>query len=352
MTTINELKWSSLTGVVNEMKSPNQFLKRLLFGNVETKSTEDIEISVLTKSREIAPFVRKNGEGIMVPGAGKTFQTVQAPNIRIKRPFTPSQLLYGRQPGTAIFPTAGEQISAIQQHINRDLQVMADMVTNTQEYMAAMVLQGALTYEVEDEEVYQITYPKPASHTITLSTFWDDSTPTDVEFNENLHTAKKLCSEEVSLSVSDCVLGTEAGNAFRALVRKGVLKTLDQRAVNGGNADFTQQFNDDGAIYLGSLDGIRFWEYVRTVSVNGVSTPMIRPKYAEFLCVTPAAENVEYYGAIPDMDAFQGGLMQTQRFSKSWMEKDPSAMIALLHSRPLPVPRRPGSMVSMKVVSG
>jgi len=70
------------------------------------------------------------------------------------------------------------------------------------------------------------------------------------------------------------------------------------------------------------------------------------------LAVSPAAENVMYYGAIPDFDALQGRAWVGRRFGKSWMDKDPSAQIALVHSRPLPVPRRPGSMVSMKVVSG
>lgn len=352
MATINELKWASLTGVVNEMKSPSQFLRRLLFTRQQTLPTEDVEISVLTKDREIAPFVRKNGEALMVSGVGKTFQTVSAPNIRIKRPFTPSQLLYGRQPGTAIFPGRGEQVSAIQAHINRDLQAMADMVTNTQEWLVAQAIQGTIAYEVEDEEVFTITYPKPAGHTITLSTFWDDATPADVELNANIHTAKKLCSDEVGLSVTDVVLGEEAGTAFRDLVSGGHQKSLDIRHVNGGSVTFVEQFNDDGVIYLGTVDGVRFWEYPRTMLVNGVATPLIRSKYAEFLCVTPAADNVEYFGAIPDWKAFDSGLFQAERFAKSWDEEDPSEKMALLHSRPLPVTRRPGATVSMKVVSG
>lgn len=352
MSTINELKWASLTGVVNEMKSPSQFLHRLLFGNQQTLPTEDIEISVITKGREIAPFVRKNGEALMVAGVGSTFQTVSAPNIRIKRPFTASQLLYGRKPGTSIFPSSGEQVSAVQAHINRDLQVMNDMITNTQEYLASQAIQGTIAYEVEDEEVFTITYPKPSGHTVTLTTFWDDGTPADVRVNNDIHTAKKLCSDEVGLSVTDAVLGETAAAQFRDLVATGNIKTLDQRHVNGGNVTFMEQFSDDGAIYLGNVDGVRFWEYPRTMLVGGVSTPLIRPKYVEFLCVTPAADNVEYFGAIPDWDAFESGLFQSQKFSKSWDQKDPSQKIALVHSRPLPVTRRPGATVSMKVISG
>lgn len=352
MSTINELKWASLTGTVNEMKAPNQFFKRLLFSNDTPVNTEDIELSVITKAREIAPLVRKNGEGLMVEGVGKTWQTVAAPNIRIKRPFTPSELLFGRQPGTVIFPDAGQQISAIQAHIARDLQAMNNMIANTEEYMAAMAVQGTLTYEVDEEEVFQITYPKPAGNTVTLTTFWDDATPTDVKINNDFHTAKKLISDEVGLQVTDVVLGEEAATNFRNLVAGGHVKTLDQRNVNGGNVTFVEQFSEDGAIYLGNLDGIRVWEYPRTVLVNGSSTSLVRTKYAEFLAVTPAAENVNYYGAIPDMRTLQGRTFVGRRFSKSWEIEDPSSMMALVASRPLPVPRRPGSMVSMKVVSG
>lgn len=350
--TITELKWSSLTPAINEMKSPNMFVKRLLFSRHQTLSTEDIELSLLTKGREAAPFIRKNGEALLVDGHGEAFQTVQAPNIRIKRPFTPSELLFNRRPGTVIFtPSAGAQVSAIQQHIARDMQVMADLITNAEEYLCCMALQGTITYTVAPNETFTITYPKPAGNNLTLTTFWDDPDPTLPNLEDNFHTPKKILSDAVGLGVSDVLLGEEASLHFRNVVK--VQGNLGQGPkFDTGEIDFTQQFTDDGAIFLGRFCGIRVWEYSRTVEVAGVSTPLIRPKYAEFVTTSPAAEQVLYYGAIPDMDALEGRLFQGERFSKSWLQKDPSQMIALAHSRPLPVPRRPGSMVSMKVVSG
>jgi len=103
------LKWASLTGAINEMRVVTPFLRDLLYSRVQPLATEDVELSVYSSNREIAPFVRKNGEGIMTTGHSENFQTVQAPNIRIKRPFTPSDLLYTRRPGTSVFPT-------VQQH--------------------------------------------------------------------------------------------------------------------------------------------------------------------------------------------------------------------------------------------
>lgn len=355
MATINELKWASLTATVNEIKSPNQFLKRLLWSNEEPKSTEDIEIGLISKGREIAPFVKKNGEGIMVAGYDETFQTVQPTNIRIKRPFTPSDLLYGRRPGTVIFsPGASMQMSAIRRHIATDMKVMADYITNAEEYLCSMALQGTVTYEVADQEVFTITYPKPSAHNVTLSVFWDDADLTLPRPLKDVHSVKRLINGEVGLSVSDAICGIEAADALLELVESGNMKMLglEGQNVQAGQVTFVSQFDNDGVIFLGNIGGIRFWEYGRTALLNGVATSMIRPKYVEFVTRSAAAQRVMYYGAIPDMKALQGRLFQGRRFSKSWENEDPSVLMALTHSRPLPVPRRPGAMVSMKVVSG
>lgn len=352
MSTITELKWQTMTAAINEMKSPNQFLKKLLFSTHQPVSTEDIELSVLTKSRECAPFVRKNGEAVMVTGHGEKFQTVSAPNIRIKRPFTPSELLFQRRPGTVIFsPGASEQLTALQAHVARDLKVMADMVTNTEEWLCAMALRGTITYSVSDAEVFQITFPKPSGNNVTLSTFWNDATPANVQMEEDFKTAKRLIQDEVGLGVTDAIMGSEAATYFHRVIKSqnagnfGVI-------YNPGKAALAEQYSDDGVIYLGNFCGVDCWEYSRSADLNGVSTPMIRAKYVEFVTRSTASERVLYYGAIPDMDALEGRNFQGERFSKSWKQEDPSAWIALVQSRPLPVPRRPGSMVSMKVISG
>ena len=114
----------------------------------------------------------------------------------------------------------------------------------------------------------------------------------------------------------------------------------------------TTQFSEDGAIFLGSFCGIRFWSYPRQVKVAGSMTDLIRAKYAEFVCRVPAAEFTLYYGAIHDWKALQNRSFVGERFSKSWEDEDPSVRQLLTHSRPLPVPRRMGAVYSLKVVTG
>lgn len=348
--TIDVLHWSSLTPAVNEIKSPNAFVKNLLFGQVEAKATEKIELSVWDGGREVAPFVRKNGEGILVDGYGEKFHTVEAPNIRIKRVIHPFQVINERRPGTVIFPSKGEQMSAIENYMALQARRLSDMVTNAEEYLCAMSLRGVITYSVSDTENFTITYPKPAGNTIVLTTFWDDGDVSAPEIEQDFLTAKQVIADEVGLVPTDVILGSSALRSFIRVLKNQSI--LDMLHVDAGAITLQSQFRDDGAIFLGLFSGIRVWAYTRSVVLNGVSTPLIRAKYAEFVCATPAAENVLYYGAIPDDDAIEGGLFQTPRFAKTFKIPEPSQRFLLLHSRPLPCTRRPGSIVSMKVISG
>lgn len=358
MATINELKWATLTATVNEMKSPNRFLTRLLFGNTQTLPTEDIEIGVVSKGREIAPFIRKNGEGIMVAGHLEDFRAVSAPNIRIKRPFTPSELLFGRRPGTVIFsPGAGMQMSAIRQHVARDMQVMADYITNAEEYLVSMALQGIITFSHADHDVFQIDFSRDSGNVITLAgnRTWDTALGSSTARPLwDIHAVKRIMQDH-GVQPTDAICGTDAADALITMVEGDYIKMLGTggASVEAGDFTFVSKFDNDGVIFLGRIGGVRFWEYGRTaLHPDGTTTiNMVRPKFVEFVSTSATAERVMYYGAIPDMKVLQGRLFQAQRFSKSWDEEDPSVRMALTHSRPLPVLRRPDTSVSVQVVA-
>jgi hypothetical protein len=348
--TIDLLHYSTLTQAVNEIKSPNMFLKRLLFGQHQVVSTEKIELSVWTGGRQAAPFVRKNGEAVFVSGYGEQFHTVEAPNIRIKRAIDPHNLMFTRRPGQQVFPSRAEQSSGMQQYLSLQLQRLSDLATNAEEYLCAQAIRGTITYSVTDEEAFQVSYPKSAGNIITLSTFWDDATPANVEIEQDFLTAKQVVSEAVGLQPGAVILGSEAMEYFIRVLKSQEI--MDKLHYMPGDVTLTNQFSNDGAIFLGSFSGIPVYGYNRQVEVNGTMTDLIRPKYAEFVCTSPAAENVLYYGAIADDSAVEGGTFVTERFSKSWKSEDPSQRYVLLHTRPLPVTRRPDAHVSMKVISG
>lgn len=352
---INELKMETLTRVVNDIRSPNTFLTRFLYGTERTLETETIRIDTRSRGRVIAPFVRVNGEAIAVPGRQASGYSVTAPNIRIKRPFTPSELLFNRQPGGVFFnPAAGSVGAAVRRHIAEDLEDMVSYIDNAKEYLVSRTLQGSVAYEVADQEVFQIDYPRSSDNNITLTHFWDEIYPDAPTILADIRSAQRVVNEAGLPALTDAILGQEASEALSLLVEKGLIPSIKtDSGVRAGSMTLVENFRDDGVLFLGELGGIRFWEYSRSAEfVDGTQVSMIRPKYAEFVSRSTATDRVMYYGAIPDMKALRGQRYVGRNFAKSWEENDPSGYVGLIHSRPLPVPRQPNASVSMKVVSG
>lgn len=348
--TTSVMHWATQTRLVNEAKSPNSFLTNLLYPRSRQRAvnTETIEMSFVYRKRQIAPFVERNGKAIMVPGGTDKFATIMAPNIRISHPLNLGNIAYRRLPGTDIFPGGQAQQRAIREHVARQLRfALLDSLDDTMEYMVAASVRGQLTYETADEAVFQITYPRPASHNATAATLW--SAASGVNIKKDVLTARRLVHDEMGSNVTDIVLGSTATDAF--LNNTDLKDFLDANNYNIGSVDLTRPIRDDGALLLGTHQGIRIWSYTRTVELpDGTSYDLIRPGYAEFFANTARAEFEMKFASIPDWHAFQSGNFVGRRFSKNWLEQDPSTWMALVHSRPLPCPRRPGAMLSMQVV--
>lgn len=350
MASIDQLTWAYQTGVLNNVLTPNNLVHTKLYTNHQTVPTEDIEIGIVEKGREAAPFVRVNGEAILVTGATERFQTVKPPNIRIKRAFTPSELLFGRRPGSNIFLTGANDLkSEIDTYIARETGIMGDLIANTQELLACQSLTGAISYSNEFGDVFTITAPRDAGQNIDLGAgnYWSSA----VDPYVTVHLIKRLMSAQAGgLQPTDALLGQLASDALRG--NAAAKAAFSQQNQTMGLLDQSAFFLANGAIFLGRLYGINFWEYPRTVAVNGVATDLIRSKYAEFVSFGAAIEAVEYFAPISDMEALQSanGLV-AERFAKSWMIPDPSSMIQLATSRPLPWLRRPNGTASVRIAA-
>jgi hypothetical protein len=351
-TSADVLSWSTLTPAVNEMKSPNSFVKNLLFSREVTVPTRHIELSFLDRGRKIAPFVQRNGAAIMTTGRDESFRVIMPPHIRVKRPMTPSELLEKRRPGSVIFPGAQGMQRAMREYMASELSMLGDDISNSEEFLACLALRGAVSYSSKDEASFSITFPRASNQDYALGSGdrWNESTS---KKRKDFLDAAQLVSDAVSLNVTDVILGTEAADAFLEDASGELSTLLDLRRMSTGTIDLTQQIAESGALFLGTfVHGIRVWRYGRQVDVNGVATDLIRPKYAEFVAATPSAQFVTYYGAIEDMKAIGAGkVMQSKRFSKSWEEEDPSARMLLIESNPMCVPRRPNAMVSVQVLA-
>jgi len=355
MPTTPSLTWTAQTRSINQMIAPLNFLQSLYFSNHRTHPVETIEVGYFIRGRKMAPMVRKGSRAIPIEGHSTQFATVEGPNIRIKRLFDPAVLNQGRRPGTVVFATGAEIASSIEQDVARGLQNLRDDIGNRVEWMCAQALRGTISYSVEDGEVFTLTSPRSGDNAITLSTFWNDGTPTNVRPEEDIETAQRVIHTAEGANIAVALCGAEAATYLRRVAKannwhldtKGLLDAVQ-------NVRFGAAFDTNGARPIARINGIDFWEYsTAVVDEGGVSQPMIRAKYVEFLSPPSSAGAVMEYASIPEVDDndrvinFQGEI-----FSKSWSEKDPPSRVALAHTRPLPVIWRPNATVSMKVVSG
>ena len=363
--TDDQLGWAFLTGALNEVKPDASFMKNLFFPQSRTVPTETIELSYLEGERKLAPFVEVNGEAIAVPGRTHRFANVMAPNIRIKRPMEAYEFLTRRRPGTAIFVGQSEVSAGYSAAIAEDTEVLASMISNRIEQMCAeMISTAAYTYTgsvAEGDRAIQasfsISFPRAAALDVTLTglDLWADSGGSEGTNSDPRTTFSdaKFQLSKFGRQPTICVMGRDAAQAF--MVHTKVQTQLENtRDIAFGRLTEETNFTDQGALFLGSYMGIDCWEYSRTYE-DQAETPaeqyFLDPDTVVFGTPEAQRDNVLYYGAIPDHDAIEGGLLVTERFSKSWVTKDPSVRVQLAHSRPLPCLRRPNTVYAA-VVAG
>jgi hypothetical protein len=339
------LEWYSLTEMVNEFDSPASVLVNGVFSNVRTLTTENIVYRRIDRGRHVAPFVEPCAEAIMSGGYSESEITFSAPNIRIKRPLDACDLLFRRHAGDVVFADGSTQSEAAAREIALQLQTLNDEVANAEEWLAAQALRGVISYVTPDEAAYTINYNKPAANDWTVGTDWGTVGATPLA---DVKTSQRLMHTAVNLNPMTAYVGADACDAM--LAESEIRELLDIRNMRAGLLDLTRGIQENGAMPLGSLFGIDFWVYDRQVSVGGTLEDLIRPTYIELVNTSSQAMNTLYYAGIADLDANDQGTIATRRFSKSWRQPDPSTQQVLVHSRPLPIMKRPGSVVSMEVV--
>lgn len=357
--TNTQLGWAVQTGLVNNIKLPSSFLTTLYFqGREQVLPTESVELSYKEGERLMAPFVEVNAEAISVGGRSTTFANVSTPNIRIKRPMEAYNVFLRRQPGTGMFITSGAPVAdARTAAIAEDAAYMVELVENRLEWMVAQMLTDPtsgtinLSYSVADRANWKISIPRKTAMTATLvgGGGWDQAVSGTVGdgIAANFHTVKEAFSENQNAAPEVCVMDKLAAAMF--LSAPGIKDLLDKRNVSVGTLEMINQFNESGAIYLGTFCGIPCWEYARGyVSDAGAATNFMPANTAIFISGGRKDGKI-LYGAIPDHDAFEQGMFVGKRFSKSWKEPDPSVYTQLLQTRPLPMIRNPNSIYVLTV---
>jgi hypothetical protein len=345
------LNFISLTEMINKVKSPNTFLKQMLFSDHRSYPTENFEVGIKIGGREMAPFIRKGGQAVMVGGYTNKMQMVAPANISLKRPFSPD-VMFVRRPGfDQLYPTSAEMEAIGNSQLADDVQSMGDKIANAEEYLCAQALTGVIAYSSAEGEEFECDFNRSNSHDVSPTDEWDDQT--DSRILDDIEAVKLLHSEDEGLPVTDAILGNLAAKALKnnTLVKSDLAFSQTKYNVGAG-LDLTRQWTAEGALFLGELAGVRLWHYARQVILpSGSSVDLIGEKMVHFVSNVPAAEFRLCYGAIPEIVGNQPRLFVGERFSKSDIVVDPPQIVQYVRSRPLPVLRKPNATSSMQVLA-
>lgn len=359
-TPLAELSQRRLTGIINNIRTGNSFVRKFLFANEHTNPGDRIAIETIVGGRKMAPFTRKGGPAKHVEGYTDSRKEFECSSIKIMRTFSADAMAFiAHIGGPRVFLSDGQeegQRSAIEAKISREIAGGRDMIDETIEWMCCQVLNGSITYNIagaDDEkgEWWTIDYGRPGANTVTQAgaTLW---THDDCDIGDQVEAVQELANSTHGMAVTDAIMGRSAATAFRK--NKKFIASLDnRRLITSESLDLRKQFRDDGAkLVAEDAFGIRWWRYGRqTTGPDGSTIDLIAPTRVHYVCNTPAAKNVLEFGAIADFDAEErSGLFKGSYFSKSWKIKNPSSRVWQAQSRPLTVPYRPDTMYTHTVV--
>lgn len=368
---VGDLNYVSASGIVNEIDPAASWLRNMLVpqSRDRLRSTESVELSIVVDDREMAPFVNVGGEPVSVEGVDYVYRTVTTPNIDIVRPMTASELMFVRRPGAGVYPSRGEQNSAMRSHVARELEKLLRLVENREEWMVAQMLKWTIEYEVQDQAAFTITFPHSAALDVTPSQaadFWDNKDGNGANTANPTALHRQLGREmhrEVQMNPSLLILGSEAAEAFEDnTLIKSELDTLNYSV---GALNLQNQYSESEARFIGNWKGVQVWEYSRQmVDEAGNPVDLIDPKYAHWVATGPRAEYEMNFGAIPNLKLMLGtaspslanlgrmGVVPIRRFSDVMLANRGQAVEGRIQTRPLPQLRRPNVIARAKVVSG
>jgi len=355
MPTYDCLEWASMTAVINRIDAPQNFLRNLLYpaSTEDTLATHTVELGTLTGKRKMAPFVKRNGRSIMVSANEEKLATVETPNIRISRPMEAATVMYTRQAGTVIFADQSTIEGAFEREVAKDQAVMADRIANAEEWLVAQTLKGKITYSGK-EASWELDIPKQQA-AITAAATWDVATAAEIE--ADIDNAKFVMNEYEGLAPDTMILGETAAKKLlsnnNTATGDGLRQSLDRRNWDVGAITRRSQYQAWGGIFLGTLGGLDLWTYTRKIwlpdELGGTEESLIDTHSVHICHTNTTADRVLYFGSIADMQAIRDGVFVGRRFSKSWDEQDPSTLMQLAASNPLPFPKRPDATIELIV---
>lgn len=314
-----------LTGVIEEYVAPPENVARPLFRRVDYPYPY-AKWDILRGSRQRAQVTMPNREGKIVAQLGVGVKTASFIYVREKKAFEPTTLRWLRTPGELARANA-------EKAVRRETKDLNDRVERLIESFAWDALKGGIITIDEPDVKASVDMKFDATHKPTAAVLWSDTLNADVI--GNVKAWKKMIVQDSGFTASDVYLSSEVMDEY-------ITKNDDIRDV--WTERHRAQYLETGEI--SGLLGLNW--HVFDGGYNNTSDVFQQYIPDDYIIMMAKGGNPFQlmYGLSADEDAPQD---HTGKFSKSWVEKDPSARFVLIELNFLPLVQRPDNVVYAKI---
>jgi hypothetical protein len=312
-------------------------------------------------ARQLAGFNVPGAEAILQNQLGNSSGYAKLAYSRIKKTFQGQLLRWLREPGT-INQTNAER------KVMRELQGMSDSIDLEQEYLLWNALRGSSTIAYQDGSSVTINYQFPSSHLVSPAVVWSSATPQNIV--DDVFAWKRLVETHGRVPATDAYCSSvTVQKIIDAWVNRGVATV----SLNTGGATSSIQTNAApnspsslGAAAVGGL----LSDTMKDAYYKGQGLPGFMGldwHAVDELYTNTAGNNTRFVGdgTSGNPEVFLGNYTQGQpvtmvygkspdleagddvygKFTKSWLEKDPSARVVLMELQYLPIVERPEQFI-------
>jgi hypothetical protein len=262
--------WRSLTAGINSFNSQPTFALHNIFKATENHASDIIDWEVWTRTAKLASFVSDTESPVpSSKGTGVTY-SVKIPKTANLKLFTAKELAdYKRLQDAGYIQNASQRLQAQAQFVTDELKYEQLAVMRTREYMAMKLLvDGTLT--AGNNTITMNYVSNKQTFTLTSGNKWSD---TGVNPLDTIDTYKSTIMKRSNAVPNICLLGSNASSYFKK--NDTILKQLDANNYRTGALDLTQGITEGSVIFLGTIRGISFFEYVGTYDDGGTSTDIM-----------------------------------------------------------------------------
>lgn len=334
-----------LNRVVSSLENPpSTFLRDAFFRFVQLSQTRRIVFDVENKVRRVAPYVSPLVPGVLMERRGYTTHSFEPPYVKPKSVITPGDAI----PRVMGEPLAGTLTPAQRRDmiITQSLTEHEEAIIQLEEVQASEALRlGQVTVTGEGFGTVVIDFGRHADLTVALTGTdqWDDAAATPLADIEAW--ALLVRQRSGGAIVRDVTMDPDAWTNFIARLTAQQIETLFNTMRASDSRVELGPRTAEKVVRQGTIGQFTFWTYSDTYQDVDGNPQDVMPSGSVILA-SPQLEGTRCYGVIEDVRA----LIPATRYSKMWIEEDPSVEVILTQSAPLMVPYRPNASLGATVL--